>query len=122
MLAWLPIIGPIIEGIVSIFKSKNDTTVQLTKIDSDVRVAEVQASTQILHDYKDQIDLRVMRDIACLPWVVWSALIGWSTIVAKWHPELYIPIPAPPDSVAYLPGMVMVFLLGNIGFNIWKRS
>jgi hypothetical protein len=123
MLAFLPIIGPIIQGISSIFAGYFNQKVQLKQADVQQDIAESQVSAQIIHDTQDSIGLRLMRDLVCFPVVVWSSLIGWDTIIANtkyntwmWHVANY------PDSVSYLPYAVLVFLLGNIGINMWSRK
>jgi hypothetical protein len=123
MLAFLPIIGPIIQGIVSIFTKTMDTKVAVLKTTREADVQEGQVSEQIIHDTQDDIGIRLMRDLVCFPVVLWSFLIGWDTIIANtsfkdwmWHVANY------PDSVSYLPYAVLVFLLGNIGINMWARK
>lgn len=123
MLAFLPIIGPIIQGISSIFTGYFNTQVQIKQANVQQDIAESQVSAQIIHDTQDSIGLRLMRDLVCFPVVVWSTLIGWDTIIANtsyhdwmWHVANY------PDSVSYLPYAVLVFLLGNIGINMWSRK
>ncbi len=122
MLAFLPIIGPIIQGIVSIFTKSMDTKVAVLKTERTADVQEAQVSEQIIHDTQDDIGLRLMRDLLCFPTVVWACIIGWDTIVAFRWPWLKFGVPPYPDSVGYLPYAVVVFLLGNIGLNIWKRK
>jgi len=89
-------------------------------------VAEAKVSAQIIHDTNDDIALRMMRDAAILPVVVWSMLIGWDTIIAYapliWLRDYKWSVPNYPGSVGYLPYVVIVFLFGNIGLNIWKRK
>jgi hypothetical protein len=123
MLAFLPIIGPIIQGIASIFTGYFNQKVQIKQADVQQDIAETQASTQIIHDTQDSIGLRLMRDLVCFPVVMWSFLIGWDTIIANtsykdwmWHVANY------PDTVSYLPYAVLVFLLGNVGINMWGRK
>lgn len=122
ILGFLPIIGPIIQGIFSIFTTKMNTTVQTTKILADRDVSESQISQQIIHDTQDDIGLRLMRDLLCFPTVVWATLIGWDTVVAFRYPDWMFHVPPYPESVAYLPYAVVVFLLGNIGINMWSRK
>lgn len=122
MLSWIPLIGPIIQGIVSIFTKKMDTDVQKLAINRNSDVEEAKVSAQIIESTKDDIGLRLMRDAVCLPVVVWAALIGWDTIVAiRWN-WLQFHVESFPPSVEYLPYAVIVFLLGNIGINTWKRK
>jgi hypothetical protein len=127
MLSWIPLLGPILQGISSIVNGfTNLAGVKLTTA-SQQQIAAMQASTQIITATNDDIALRILRDLAILPVVVWSALIGWDTIIADprqsviphewmWH------VPNYPQSVAYLPYAVIVFLFGNIGLNIWRQK
>jgi hypothetical protein len=122
MFAWIPLIGPILQGLFntasSIYTKFKDT--QLGMRNADVEEAKV--SAQIIHDTNDDIGIRILRDLVCLPVALWTMLIGWDTIVVSkwpylmWHVEKY------PDSVGYLPYAVLTFLLGNIGINAWKRK
>lgn len=127
ILSFIPIIGPILQGllgpIVSIFSKFEDTKVQTLTVERNTEVDEAKVSAQIIHDTEDDIGLRLMRDMVCFPVVLWSMLIGWDTIIANtnfkdwmWHVANY------PDTVSYLPYAVMVFLLGNIGINMWSRK
>lgn len=122
MLAFLPIIGPIIQGISSIFTGYFNTQVQIKQSNVQQDIAESQVSAQIIHDTQDDIGLRLMRDLLCFPTVAWATLIGWDTIVAIRYPELMFHVEKYPDSVSYLPYAVVVFLLGNIGLNMWSRK
>ena len=117
MLSWIPLLGPIIQGIASIFTSFSNVNIEKIK---QVE-GETQASVQIIHDTNDDIALRIMRDLVCFPVVVWAFLIGWSTCTVGWWPEVFLPIPMYPGPVNYLPFAVLAFLLGNIGINTWSR-
>lgn len=122
MLAFLPIIGPIIQGIISIFTKVEDTKVEVLKTTQGTQVEEAKVSAQIIQTTQDDIGLRLMRDLLCFPTVMWACLIGWDTIVAFRYPDWMFHVPPYPDSVAYLPYAVVVFLLGNIGINMWNRK
>ena len=124
MLAFLPIIGPIIQGIVSIFTKAMDTKVEVLKTERGTEVAEAQVSAQIIQTTQDDIGLRLMRDLMIFPVVVWTTLLCWDTIIAEsaykdwmWHLASFEKTGAP-----YLPYAVVVFLLGNIGINMWNRK
>jgi len=124
MLAWLPIIGPIIQGIVSIFNKKTDTDVQKTTITRTNDLEEAKVSAQIIQTTNDDIALRFMRDLLIFPIIVWTTLLSWDTIIAEssykeymWHLASFEKTGAP-----YLPYAVVVFLLGNIGINMWTRK
>jgi hypothetical protein len=122
MLAFLPIIGPIIQGIVSIFTKVEDTQVAILKTTQGTQVEEAKVSAQIIQTTQDDIGLRLMRDLVCFPVVVWSFIIGWDTIIVHELPTWTFTVEKYPDSVAYLPYAVLVFLLGNIGINMFNRK
>ena len=122
-LGFIPLLGPIIQGISSIFSGYFSTKTAAIQAGAQVAISETQAATQIIHDTADDIGLRILRDAAILPVVVWTFLIGWDTIIADtswrvymWHVADY------PPAVAYIPYAVLVFLFGNIGLNMWKRK
>lgn len=126
MLGWIPLIGPILQGLFNtvstIYSKFKDTQLGMR----EQEVAEAKVSAQIIHDTNDDIVLRILRDAVCLPVVIWSMIIGWDTIIAlaPW-PYLQVmkwPIPAYPSSVGYMPYAVLIFLLGNIGINTWNRK
>jgi hypothetical protein len=121
-LGFIPLLGPIVQGISSIFSGYFNTKIATIQAGAQVATAEIQATTTIIQATADDICLRILRDAAILPVVVWSLLIGWDTIIAEnswnvymWHVAKY------PDSISYLPYAVLVFLFGNIGINMWKR-
>lgn len=122
MLAFLPIIGPIIQGIVSIFTKKMDTDVAKLQTTATRDVEEAKVSATIIQATQDDIGLRLMRDLVCFPIVVWSFLVSWDTIVALSYPEWMFHVAGfDKTSVPYLPYAVITFLLGNIGINMWSR-
>lgn len=122
MLGWIPVLGPVVEGIVSIFQKKMDTDVQKLTTNRTNDVEEAKVSASIIQMTNDSISLRIMRDAACFFPVLWSALIGWDTIVAIRFPDLMFHVADYPPNVAYLPYAALIFLLGNIGINTWKRK
>lgn len=120
-LSWIPIFGPIIQGFFGFLNKRQDTIVEKYKVDGTVDVEAMKASANIIESTKDDIGIRLLRDIALTPPVIWSALIGWDTFIAKRYPEYMFHVPDYPASVSYIPYMAFVFLLGNIGLNAWKR-
>lgn len=136
MLSWIPLLGPIIQGISSIFQGYFNEKVQLKQADVQQDLGETQAAVDIIHTTNDDILLRILRDMAILPVVVWSMLIGWDTIIGaawkdaqgnfhryhEWANQWMFIVGDYPQSVAYLPYVVLVFLFGNIGLNMWKRK
>lgn len=122
MLSWIPIIGPVIEGIVSIFNKKMDTDVVKYQTKVNAEVTDAQTAARIIEATKDDIGIRLTRDIVCFPVAIWAALISWDTIIAIRFPNLMFHVEKFPESVEYLPYAVLTFLLGNIGINAWKRK
>lgn len=123
LLGWIPILGPIIQGITGIFGKFMDSKVAMHQTDATRDVGEAQVSAQIIHDTNDDICLRLMRDMACLPVVVWTMLMGWDTIIAKTSWKIYMwHVPDYPVEVRYIPYAILVFLFGNIGINMWNRK
>ena len=88
LLSWIPIIGPIVQGITTAFVKSKDTEVEKLRIDASVRDKDTAAAVRTLEVFKDDIGIKIMRDFVCFPVVVWSVLIGWDTIIALRYPEL----------------------------------
>ena len=122
MLSWIPLIGPILQGLFntvsSIYSKFKDTQLGMRQAEVD----EAKVSADIIHTTNDDIGLRIMRDALCAPVVVWMGIIGWDTIIVRHFPNLVFIVEKYPDSVAYMPYAVITFLLGNIGINAWTRK
>ena len=127
MLSWIPLLGPIFQGISSLVGNFTNLAGVKLQTAAQTTIAETNASVQIIQATNDDILLRILRDAAILPVVAWSFLIGWDTIIGDprqsiiphdwmWHVAAY------PDSVQYLPYVVLVFLFGNIGLNMFNRK
>lgn len=124
LLSWIPIIGPIIQGIVSIFAKSKDTELGKLQVDADVHKSDTAAAVRTLEVFKDDIGVRLTRDIICFPVAVWCALVTWDTIVAEssYHDWMWHTASFEKTSVPYLPYAVLTFILGNIGLNVWKSK
>ena|SRR6185437_3950549 len=118
---WIPLIGPIIQGITSIFGSISNVEVTKLQTQSETTIAETKASARIIEATRDDICLRILRDALCLPVVAWCLLGGWDTIVAIRYPWLMFHVSAFPRSMSMMPYAVITFLLGNIGLNMWNK-
>lgn len=121
-LGFIPLFGPIIQGLASIFNGFTSMEAVKLQTASQTTIAETQASVQIIQATSNDIGIRIMRDALLLFPVVWSGLVGWDTIVAKHWPKLMWHTAEYPAALSYLPYAVMVFLLGNIGINSWKNK
>ena len=122
MLSWIPLLGPILEGLFntvsSIYSKFKDTQLGMRQVDAQ----EAQISANIIRDTNDDRALRILRDGALVFPVAWSALIGWDTIVSARWPHWMFHVNPYPDTVGYIPYAALAFLFGNIGINIWKRK
>lgn len=121
ILTWIPILGPIIEGLFGFLNKRQDNALAKFKIGTEADTEDAKTAARIIETTQDDIGIRLARDILIFPTSVWGALIGWDTIVAIRFPWLQFHVEKYPDSVAYLPYAVVAFLLGNIGINAWKR-
>lgn len=122
MLGWIPLIGPILQGLFNtvsnIYSKFKDTQIGLRVQDT----ADAQVGAQIIENNSQYLSFRIMTDAALIMPVVWSALIGWDTIVAKRYPEWMFHVADYPVTVQYIPYMAFGFLFGALGFNMWKRK
>lgn len=126
LLSFIPIIGPIITGIlgpiVAMFTKVQDKDIVAIKTAGTVTIAETQASADIIKSTENDWGVRLARDVVIWPWALWLGGYGWDTFVTqRWH-WLYIGIADPPQSIQYIPYAVLIFLLGNIGLNMWNRK
>jgi hypothetical protein len=122
LLSWIPLIGPILQGVGSIVSNFTNLAAVKLQTGAQTDIATTQAAVQIIHDTNDDIGLRIMRDAALVFPVGWSALIGWDTIVSANWPWLMFHVNPYPPAVAYIPYVAFAFLFGNIGFKIWKNK
>lgn len=121
MFGWIPIIGPIIDGIVSIFSKYQDTELGKYTIDGKVDVEAMEASTQIAIALNNDVGIRLARDLIMFPVALWTALISWDNIIKNIQPDWFIRVEAYPTSVEYLPYAVITFLFGATAMILWKR-
>lgn len=122
MLSWIPLIGPILQGLFTtastIYSKFKDTQVAMRTADT----ADAQVGAQIIAQTNDDISLRIIRDVALVPPVLWGGLIGWDTIVAKRFPEWMFRVADFPENVQYIPYGAYAFLFGVLGMNMWART
>lgn len=126
MLSWIPLLGPILQGLFStgatIYSKFKDTELGKLQTNRTADLEESKVAAQIITTTNDDIALRIMRDGLCLGPVVWTMIGSWDTIVAKHWPHLKFVVAEYPAAMDYLPYAVVVFLLGNIGLNMWNRK
>lgn len=115
MLTWIPIVGPIIQGIVDIVKGQQDTTVKRyqedtkrlgKETDADVSVIQTRAAFGIA---TNSIGTTLMRDIVMYPVAVHTLLIYWDAIFAS-HPAFVFGVKTAPQELMYIPYAVIAYL------------
>lgn len=122
MFGWIPIIGPIIDGVVHIFGKWQDTQLGKYRVDGTVDVEAMKTSASIIESTKDSVGVRLARDALIWPVIIWVDLIVWVTLMKTIHPSWYFTVNALPPSIEYLPYAVITFLLGAVGLTVWGRK
>lgn len=112
VLGWLPVIGPIIDGVVSIFSKFQDTQLGKYKIDGDVTVAQWTSANNIAIAFKDSIPVRLARDIVMFPGSIWCGLYIWGRTWDIYAPWMVIPVKSLEGPMAYLPYALLTFFFG----------
>lgn len=120
-LGWIPVLGPIFDGIVSMFAKWQDTTLGLAKTKADVDKTEIQASTQTLSDFRDDIGVRLARDLVMFPVSLWVALIVYAKTIELEHPTWVWSVSPLPDSLSFLPYAVLTFLFGVTAMKMYRK-
>lgn len=121
LLGWIPIVGPIIDGVVSIFNKRSDVSLAKYKVDGQTNSELIQSNTQILLAFVNDIPVRIARDIIMFPGATWCGLFIWDKIVEIRYPEWVWgvrPLTAPMD---ILPLALLTFFFGLSALNILKR-
>lgn len=121
MLSWIPLLGPIIDGIVSIFTKVEDTKLGQYKVDGEVFTQTVQSSTQITLAFLHDIPVRLARDIIMFPGSVWCGLYIWDKIMAHRYPHLVWVVSPLDGPMVYLPYALMTFFFG-MSYIMWNKK
>jgi|SRR5882724_8604788 len=114
MLSWLPIVGPIIEGLLntvsSIYNKKQDTVLARQQDDNKTDVAVIQTRAQVAIAFKDDLGVRLVRDFIMFPVGVWTALKAYYLCIHGYAPEYTWEIMNWPSELMYIPYAVVAFL------------
>lgn len=113
LLGWLPIVGPIIEGIVSIFKARTDQNIVQINANKDVEISAMQRVNEITLAFQNDISVRIARDLVMFPGSVWCGLYIWDKIVVHRYPGLVWTVYPLDGNMAYLPYALMAFYFGS---------
>lgn len=117
MWGWLPIVGPIIDGIVSIFNKQADVGLAKQQDSNKTDLGVIQARAQVAIAFKDDIGSRLARDLIMFPTSLWVFLVFWDSMVKNLAPSLTWRIEQVPTSFEYIPYAVIAFLF----VTAWKK-
>ena len=128
MLTWIPIIGPIIGGIVDIFKQKtntdlarqvdtNKTSTEKLKSNNLADIAIIQARAEVAKEFKDDWGSKITRDIIMFPVGLWVFLTLWDSTFRNLIPDYTFRTLALPSNMEYIPYAVIAFLF----VTAWRR-
>lgn len=120
LLSVIPILGPIIQGIVDAVSKHEDITLQ-RQVDTNktalgkqadenkTDVAVIQSRAQVAIAFKDDLGVRLIRDLVMFPIALWSGAYFYTLTVPtySWHMEL------PPTTMQYIPYAVIAFLFAT---------
>lgn len=128
MLSWIPVVGPIIDGIVSIFKQKtntdlakqvdkNKTEVEKLKSENATDLAVIQTRSSLLIAFKDDPGIRIARDLFMWPFVGWVFVkVNYLTFHNQLPGLVWDPLPIP-EEIKYMPYGIFAFLFATA----WRR-
>lgn len=117
----IPVLGPIVDGVVSIYKQKTDTEVSKMKIDNDLTVQGMQASNQLVNLFASDAMVKACRDIIMVPGSIYCGTIIWDRYVSLRYPELVWGVLPLQGAMEYLPYALLTFFFGS-AFLFWKRK
>lgn len=124
MLAWLPIVGPIVQGLLNtvagIYYKYKDTDVEKYKTDATVVQTQISASTHTLEVFRDDLGVKLSRDLIMFPGSVWCGLYLWDKIVAHHYPDLVFDVAPLDGPLAILPHTLLIFFFGMAAMQIWS--
>lgn len=117
----IPILGPIFDGVVSIYKQKTNTDVTKIKMENDMTTEGMRGSNQLVTLFASDVMVKVCRDIIMVPGSIYCGTIIWDRFMALRHPELVWGVLPLQGAMEYLPYALLTFFFGS-AFLYWKRK
>lgn len=118
--SFIPIVGPIIDGVVSVYKQKTNTDVTKIKMDNELTVQGMQASNQLVSLFASDAMVRACRDIVMVPGSIYCGTIIWDRFMDIRHPELVWGVLPLQGAMEYLPYALLTFFFGS-AFTYWMK-
>lgn len=123
-LSILPIVGPIIQGVVDVFNKKADVDLQKTvdinktalgkQVDTNkTDVAIIQTRAGIVLALKDDLGIKLMRDVIMYPVAVWTLLYYYCLTFKGLIPDHVWDVGVPPESMQYIPYAVIAYIFAT---------
>lgn len=117
----IPVLGPIIDGVVSIYKQKTDTDVTKMKINTEADVQYMQSTNQLVTTFASDAVVRACRDIIMVPGSIYCGTIIWDRFVNIRYPDWVWGVLPLQGAMEYLPYALLTFFFGS-AFLYWKRK
>jgi len=117
----IPVLGPIIDGVVSIYKQKTDTDVQKLTINTNADVAYMQSTNQLVSSFASDAMVRACRDIIMVPGSIYCGAIIWDRFMDLRYPGLVWGVLPLQGAMEYLPYALLTFFFGS-AFLYWNRK
>lgn len=119
LLSVLPVVGPIIQGIVDVFNKRSDVDLQKTlsanqtalgkQVDTNkTDVAIIQERGAIVLAFKDDLGVRLLRDLVMFfpsAWMAWY----FANLIYPFAG----PVATPPETMQYIPYAIIAFLFAT---------
>ena len=123
MFSWIPLLGPIVDGIVSTVRSFFSLKSVMYRTDGSVDIEAMKTNADIIKTTADDIGIRIFRDMILFPMAVWIDLVVWDNIVLHVKPEWIWTVERFPPGLEWFPYMVFgsVFGLGAIMMYVRRR-
>lgn len=118
---FIPIVGPIIEGVTTIYKQKTDTKVALVKEDNALTVQEMSSANQVTSMFVSDVAVRICRDIIMFPGSIFCGTIIWDRWIELRYPDLVWGVKPLMGSMEYLPHILLLFFFGSAALYWMKK-
>lgn len=119
---FIPVLGPLIEGAVSIYKNKTDTDIKKIQMSNDLEVQEMTASNQVLSMFASDSMVRACRDMIMVPGSIYCGAIIWDRFMDIRHPDWVWGVLPLQGAMEYLPHILLLFFFGSAALMYRNRK
>lgn len=111
--SFIPVLGPLIDGAVAIYKNKTGTEIKKTQMDNDLTLQAGQSSNALTTFFANDPMVRACRDLIMVPGSVFCATIIWDRFMDMRHPEWVWGVKPLEGAMSYLPMALLLFFFGS---------